>query len=739
MKKKPTLLILLLFTLFPISSFSQTPLFSNYRNAKYGNLRYLAGVSEPDPAWYTPGYNDSAWPEDSAVIGYGYEYGNNGYTVIDSIAKSLYVRFSFPVENKEAIKKIDFAADFDDGFIAYINGVEVARVNVDQSVQFPPFDAVATRSHQAEFGKKGTAITRPNGIYIDSTILANCLVNGENIVAVHIINDAIGDDLMFAPHVIDLTNISYLTYNYADFSSRCKRLIDIDSTDLPLFVIETDQNGITYDQRNWTIARMGIINNGEGIFNKPTDPFNEYNGLVSIRTRGQSSRDFAKKSYRFELVDEELSDTSFALLGMPKESDWILFGPYSDKSQIRNKFAYNIAQRMGNYAPRTRFCELIMNGQSEGLYILTEQAKRDKNRIDIAKLKETDISGDDVSGGYIFKYDKSDIFPKGSVYVKGREIVYPDAPTTEQQNYLKHFFSTYDSILIKTNDFQDPQKGFRKYASDTSLVDFIIMNELAKNPDAYIYSTYMYKDRDDHDGRMKFGPIWDCDIAFGNSQFQEGYLTSGWQFNYNSYNRGMFLTRYFEDTKFVKLFQERWHELRAKTLSNDSLFSFFDELVDQVQLAQVQNYDIWPTIDKNVFWQAYRVDSYENEIEIVKNWIAARLDWIDNNVDKIYYPLKVVGNNQLASIAEKMDIRVSPNPFASELSINFNVEEESNVRIELYSMTGQLQHQMSSDNISGNVNMIWNDSKLSALQCGMYVAKVYVNNTPCQSIKIIKR
>jgi len=735
MRKKYTLAALIFSILSPLVLFSQVSLFSNYRTRHYENLKYYAAYSEPDPSWYKPEFDDSAWTTDSAVVGFG--YGDEGYRMIDPSAKSLYVRFFFNVADQAKIKCIDFAADFDDGFIAYLNGVEIARVNADENIQFPPYNTVAIRSHQAEFLKSASQITHPNGIYLDSATLANCLVDGENIVAVHIINDTIGDDLFFAPYVIDLSNVTYQTYNYADFTARYLKPEEVDSTDLPLIVIETDQNGITYDQRNWTTARMGIVNNGTGKFNKPTDPYNEYNGLINIRTRGQSSRDFAKKSYRIELVDEELSDTSLALLGMPKESDWILFGPFADKSQVRNKLAYNLATRMGNYAPRTRFCEVIMNGQSQGLYILTEQIKRDKNRVDVSKLKETDISGMDVTGGYIFKYDKADVFPKGSVYVKGREIVYPDAPTTEQANYLKRFFTSYDSLLLKTNDFNDPAKGFRKYASDTSLVDFIIINELVKNPDGYIYSTYMYKDRDDKDGRIKFGPIWDCDIAFGNSIFQEGNLTSGWQFNYNANNKGMYLTRYFQDTKFVKLFQDRWHELRAKTLSNDSIFNMFHQLVDDVQLARERNYEIWPVIDKNIFWQGYKALDYESELASMEDWLLARLSWIDENIDKIYYPLKVVGTDQLAS--GNVNIQAFPNPFEEQLTLRFISETESTVSVKVYDMTGQLKYESIPENIPSHGSLALSDPKLASLGSGLYVARVIINGTVGQSLKIIKK
>jgi hypothetical protein len=687
---------------------------------------------EPDSAWFTPGFDDSSWAEDVAVAGYG--YGNTGYVSIDSTAKSLYARFTLKISEKEKIKKLNFLVDYDDGYIAYLNGVEIARVNIDKSIIYPPYDAVATRSHSAEFF---VGITSPIlGIYLDSAFLATTLVNGDNIFAVHIVNDSVGNDLMFLPSIMNLTTIPEKDDRYfARFDSRCKKLIEIDSTNLPLVVIETDPNGIAYDKTIWTSARMGIINNGEGKFNKPSDPYNEYNGSIAIKLRGQSSRDFAKQTYRIELNDENANDTSVILMGMPAESDWILSGPFTDKSQIRNKFAYDLAARMGHYSPRSRFCELILNGQLVGLYTLTEEIKRDKNRVDISKLLETDIAGDDVTGGYIFKFDKTP--PRGTTIIKGREMVYPSELTAEQKYYMTRFLTVYDSILMKTNDFTDPVKGFRKYASDSSLADFFVINEITKNPDVYIYSTYMYKDRNDKDGRMKFGPVWDFDLAFGNTYFQEGNKTTGWQFVVNQAT--MRTTRYFQDTEFVELFQNRYHELRAKTYSNDSILDYFDGLLEQVRLARERNYLVWPVIDQAIFYPGYYIDSYENEVAYMRDWIIKRLEWLDNNVDLIYYPLVRVGNEQIQAISGNLNLRVFPNPFENELMIDFNLEKVGDVQLELYNFSGQLQLKEVVGEVDGYHQVVLNSDKISSLKQGIYVAKLIVDNVPVQSIKVIKR
>ena len=66
---------------------------------------------------------------------------------------------------------------------------------------------------------------------------------------------------------------------------------------------------------------------------------------------------------------------------MPVENDWILYAPYSDKSLMRNFLTFNLGNKMGNYTPRTVYCELVVNGDYQGIYILMEKIKRDNREI----------------------------------------------------------------------------------------------------------------------------------------------------------------------------------------------------------------------------------------------------------------------------------------------------------------------------------------------------------------------
>jgi hypothetical protein len=190
------------------------------------------------------------------------------------------------------------------------------------------------------------------------------------------------------------------------------------SSNLPIVVVETF--GAFIPDNPKIMARMGIIDNGDGERNELTDPFNGYDGFIGIERRGSSSQWFPKKSFGLEtrnIIGEEIE---VPLLGMPEESDWILNAHYTDKTLMRNVITYDLARKMGGYASRTRFCELVINGQYWGVYAFMEKIKRDNNRVDIARLEPGDTTGADLTGGYILKIDKitgsgnlrsNDLFP----------------------------------------------------------------------------------------------------------------------------------------------------------------------------------------------------------------------------------------------------------------------------------------------------------------------------------------
>ena len=106
-----------------------------------------------------------------------------------------------------------------------------------------------------------------------------------------------------------------------------------------------------------------------------------FEGTVAIELRGQSSRKVAKKSDGFELQDAEGKNLDASLLGMPADDDWILYAAYNDRTLMRNVLACETARRLGGYAARSRFVELVVNGRPDGVYVLMEKPKLQKSRV----------------------------------------------------------------------------------------------------------------------------------------------------------------------------------------------------------------------------------------------------------------------------------------------------------------------------------------------------------------------
>ncbi len=702
-----------------ISGFTDTRCQSFFIRSWNAPYKYYPALEEPDSNWYMPDFDDSLWIQDTGSIGYG---NFNENVIIDEGTISLYLRYRFDVEDKSNVSEINLSCNYDDGYLAYLNGKELLRININDTIDKPAFDDVTTRSHERE-----TQSFPVLGYYFDSPGLDSFLVDGENTLAVHVLNDTIGGSDLYLS--VNLHNVTDRTYSMYSDAFRYKRQFMPDSTDFPLVVINTDEYGIPYKNIRRK-AFMGIIDKGPDTYNLPSDTFNAYSGEISIEVRGESSSEFPKRSYRFETIyslDTIETDTNVALLGMPADDDWILFGPFHDKSQFRNKMILELGQRLGYYQPRSKFCELIMNGEYLGLYRLSETIKQNAQRVNIARLREEEITGIDVTGGYIMRLDKD--------VLNNVEVVYPKADRIqpEQTEYIYSFLDTCLSVIY-SNDFMNPDIGFRKYMSDTSLADNLVINELTKNADAYLYSTYFYKDRADRDNRIKFGPLWDYDLAFGNSRFQQADLTYGWQFDINM---RLPVNRLLQDVEFVELFQNRWHELRQGMLHNDSLFAMMDSMANYIQEPRERNYVVWPVISEFLFFPNYISQTYEEEIQNIKNWITERTQWIDDNIDNIYYPVVIYSGFENKTIPEYAGFEAYPNPFTDRLSLIITSSYSGDLKIKFLNLLGQVKLELSAGLNEGYREIILNDAV--NLPSGVYIMHVTVDSKLIGIRKLIKR
>ena len=365
----------------------------------------------------------------------------------------------------------------------------------------------------------------------------------------------------------------------------------------------------------------------------------EYNGLINIELRGSTSQSFPKKSYNIETVDSQNENLNVGLLGLPAENDWVLYGPYIDKSQIRNALAYSLFGQMGHYTPGTRFCELILNNEYKGIYVFTEKIKRDKNRVNISKLTGNDDSGMNMTGGYIVSLDKN---PKGftwnskySGYESSGRTYYncyypkPGDMNEAQTQYIMNFIRSFEDYIFYHSDLSFL---YDSIIDIRSFIDYFIINELAKNIDAYRLSTYFHKDRDNIDRKLYMGPVWDFNLAFGLPNYFKGYYIDGWIYKENQNLIPFWWQRLLQDQTFRNALENRWFELRSGALSTKSIIKTIDSLADQITTAVDRNYSEFDIIGKDVMWNYFTGSSYTDELNYLKFWLTERLEWMDDNL-----------------------------------------------------------------------------------------------------------
>ena len=385
-----------------------------------------------------------------------------------------------------------------------------------------------------------------------------------------------------------------------------------------------------------------------------------YDGNIGIEYRGSSSQLFDKKSYGFETWDEKNEDMDYPLLGFPEEEDWIFYGPYSDKTLIRNKLIYDLSNQIGRYASRTKFCELTINNQYMGVYVFMEKLKRDKNRIAIKKLENDDLDSINISGGYIIKIDKSDdengeqVYNDFNAFISNYKPNYatyqsiwfnyeypkPKDIHNEQKQYINSYFDNFEKALSGIN-FKDSLSGYRKYIDVESFIDFFILNELSNNLDGYRLSTYLHKNRNE---KLKIGPIWDFNLSFGNGNYCNGDKYDTWTYKFNETCSDDFWLipfwweKLLEDPYFVNKLKERWNELRKKELSDENIFQMIQNYISILKNesgAVYRNYSKWNVIGKYLWPNNYVGNSYESEIDYLIKWIAKRNNWLDKSINEL--------------------------------------------------------------------------------------------------------
>ncbi|WP_258103273.1 CotH kinase family protein [Marinoscillum sp. MHG1-6] len=454
----------------------------------------------------------------------------------------------------------------------------------------------------------------------------------------------------------------------------------------------------TINDSSKVFGTMQIIHKGNGLTNYINDTPNEYSGYIGVEFNPLTNNWVdGKPSYSIELRSAINEDISAPILGMGSEEDWELHGPYSDKTLIRNYLAFYLWQKTRYYGSGIQLCEVVVNEDYKGVYIFMEKIKRDASRIDIAKLNIDENTGDDLTGGYIFKIDKVKSDPDVKSWLSqyppndridasqviNFQIVYPkeEEITATQFQYISDYVKTFETVLKGAN-FTNSVGGYGNYANKYSFINYSLLVELTKNVDGYRRDAHLYKDKDSNGGKLIMGPPLNFQFTLGNNNDCEATLYSGWVWDQNSLCSDktslnpFWWERFLEDQSYLYALKKRWQSLRSDEFSTESILNVIDSLATVLNGPYQRNFARWPVMGNAVWPNTYVGTTYEEEISYLKTWITYRMEWMDQEFDAT----EIV----LSNSTSQQKVTVYPNPVENILNI-FTTQELNNYLLLDYS------------------------------------------------------
>lgn len=423
------------------------------------------------------------------------------------------------------------------------------------------------------------------------------------------------------------------------------------STHLPLIKIETGgveipgktayrEDGTRYyttaaDGSETINAHLDLIDH-ESTYNHDGDE-PTMSSEMNIHIRGNSSRSFDKPGYSIDLVNEAGENNPLPLLGMDAHHEWALHGPYLDKTLMRNYMWYNIGGEIMNYAPNVRFCEVLLNGEYQGVYVLIEKVSAGK---DGARLNLTVDAKKNSFNGYLLQLnghrepasgnftDQFTFYAKRSHYQMDIEFPGRYSLTPEMKDAISKDFSDFEKSLY-SYDYDNEKYGYQSYIDVDSFVDYFLINEFTCNCDAGWLSTFIYKDVSQ---RFRIC-LWDMNSACDN------YAHSQTQPMVFQMQNCLWYVMLFRDEDFVDALIDRYWELRETYLNLDYLNKYIDDTVAYLGPAIQRNYEKWG----DTFQEAEDLltpternpRNYEQAIQQMKDFLAQRAQWMDDNIDTL--------------------------------------------------------------------------------------------------------
>ena len=286
-----------------------------------------------------------------------------------------------------------------------------------------------------------------------------------------------------------------------------------------------------------------------------------------------------------------------------------------------------------------------------------------------------------------------------------------------------------------TREFADPINGYPKFIDIDSFVDYILICEFSKNVDSYRLSLFMFKDKDSINPKLFIGPVWDFNLAFGNADYYEGYETEGWQLDHLHYNRQFknedryqmpfWWYKLFHEPEYFDKLKSKWQVLKNTIFEPNSILNTIDSLVVLLDESQKRNFQRWQILGKYIWPNAFIGQTYQEEIDYLKQFILDRIGWMDQNL----FISTVIEPNRLSTSAPKGNyLRQNfPNPFNQITHIEYDLTKPGLVIININDILGRaIKTLVNAEHQPGHYRIEWNgtDNFNQVMASGIYFCQL---------------
>ena len=386
-------------------------------------------------------------------------------------------------------------------------------------------------------------------------------------------------------------------------------------TNLPHLIINTEKNTPITSKDYYIYATL--------IYVDEDDVVTQYDS-VSIRGRGNSTWSVSKKPYRIKFKSKE----KFLGKGHAKAKSWTLIANALDKTLIRNAVTFAMGDFLGlKFNPSRKYIDLTLNGTFMGNYMISDHVEVRSKRVDIAEQEYPLPEDADVSGGYLLEVDG---FRDGNYFATSRygvpiRIHYPDEDeiSDEQNQYIRRYMREFEQAL-SSSDFDDAQKGYRRWVDSVSLANWFLATEISGNIDGY-FSTYFYKNRGD--SLLYWGPLWDYDIAYANDN-RKGDTRHQLMTDVGYGETKYWVNRMWADPWFCRLVNRRMKEAVDAGLEN-FMYAQIDSLVELMEESRELNYRKWG-IGTRYLREYILFSTYDEYIDFMKQYIHDHISYLSS-------------------------------------------------------------------------------------------------------------